>query len=301
MIWTTKTIEHWLDDHVAAERDFKIMSLLSPDLGEWDPTPPVVGGMRNAYIVLQMTNEEMEENIKFIKGGYRDTLMSIITGQDKTSRFNGTVSANTYKNETMDRIWKTVGDNRFNLLLVSRAVDMRMVSSIEMIGHAMKREEIVCQYVAHTKESAEYTIYLIAELIRRLPYHLQPGIRNIFKYGIDFANGSKIIASEKDACQGFTTNFLSIEMHSEKVMSNFTTTLMAQRNSRVIAWDTPSDKNDFFSKIEGSDTLYHTDIFPMESEEHIAMIGRVAYAKEYLCLRPGTPEYRDFVLDEILD
>lgn len=294
MEWSTEKIKAWEADAKQFERDLKIEVIFGNEENELFAIPTVNG--YRSDIVFKYTPDEIEEVIKLTKDP-----LNIDKYQPNKLR--------DYQKEMLSDISK----NRFCALNVSRQIGTNMVVAHHVLHYCLSNYDRVALFYCENEDTAEKFFKCVLDLLFKLPYHLQVGVRNIsFKDGeLSLSNGSKLRVSPVSTPIGYGVDYLILPEFSFNtaknnniIITSLLPTIFSKFNSRVLIYSCPNKKDDEFDKIFNSEeNVYFKKIYPytimnlpnskLFEETQIAMIGEDSFIKEYECIFPGTAEFRD--------
>lgn len=292
MEWSTEKIKAWEADAKQFERDLKIEVIFGNEENELFAIPTVNG--YRSDIVFKYTPDEMEEFIKLTKDP-----LNIDKYQPNKIR--------DYQKEMLSDISK----NRFCALNVSRQIGTNMVAAHYALHLCLSNYDRTLLFCCENEDTCEKFFKCVLDLLFKLPYHLQVGVRSIsFKDGtLNLSNGSRLIVRSNANSFGFGVDYLILPEfasndHAKQVVTGLLPTLFSKTISRVLIYSCPNKKDDEFDKIFNSEeNVYFKKVYPYTimnlpdnkifEETQIAMIGEDSFIKEYECIFPGTAEFRD--------
>ena len=302
MEWTTDKIEAWKEDAKQFERDLKIEVILGNEDHEQFAVPLVSGYRSN--ISFKYTPEEMEDFINLTKNP-----LTINNHQPNKLR--------DYQKEMLDDI----NQNRHSILNVSRQIGTNMVVAHHVLHYCLSNYDKTVLFYCANEDTVEKFFKCVLDLLFKLPYHLQVGVRNIsFKDGeLLLSNGSRLRVSTVSIPIGYGVDYLILPEFSfnkpknnKIIITSLLPNLFAKSNSRVLIYSCPNEKDDYFKKMFiDEDNVYFKKTYPYTimnlpdpkifEETQKILIGEDSFVKEYECIFPGTSEYRDKILGIILN
>lgn len=302
MEWTTEKIEAWKADAKQFERDLKIDVIFGNEDHE-EFALPLVSGYRS-NILFKYTPEEMEEFINLTKNP-----LTINIHQPNKLR--------DYQKEMLDDI----NQNRFSILNVSRQIGTNMVVAHHVLHYCLSNYDRVALFYCENEDTSEKFFKCVLDLLFKLPYHLQVGVRNIsFKDGeLSLSNGSRLRVSPVSTPIGYGVDYLilpefsfNISKNNNILITSLLPTMFSRSNSRVLIYSCPNEKDDHFKKMFlDEENVYFKKTYPYTimnlpdprifEETQKMLIGEDSFVREYECIFPGTSEYRDKILGIILN
>ena len=302
MEWTTEKIEAWKEDAKQFERDLKIEVILGNEDHDQFAIPLVSGYRSN--IPFKYTPEEMEDFIN-------------LTKNPLTINIHQPNKLKDYQKEMLDDI----NQNRHSILNVSRQIGTNMVIAHHVLHYCLSNYDRTVLFYCENEDTSEKFFKCVLDLLFKLPYHLQVGIRNIsFKDGeLLLSNGSKLRVSPVSTPIGYGVDYLilpefsfNITKNNNIIINSLLPTIFSKSNSRVLIYSCPNEKDEYFKKMFlDEDNIYFKKTYPYTimnlpnpkifEETQKMLIGEDSFVKEYECIFPGTSEYRDKILGIILN
>jgi hypothetical protein len=300
MEWSTDKIEAWIADAKQFERDLKLQVIFDEEEDGLFAVP-IVNGYRSD-IKFKYTPDEIEEVIKLTKKP-----LTINNYQPNKLR--------DFQKEMLDDI----NQNMYSILNVSRQIGTNMVVAHHVIYYCLSYYNKTVLFLCENEDTADKFFKCVLDLLFKLPYHLQVGVRNIsFKDGeLSLANGSRLRVQSEKYIPGVGVDYLilpnfSFNKDNNTIITTLLPTMFSKSNSRVLIYSCPNEKDDDFNKMFIDDeNVYFKKTYPytimdlpnakLFEETQIAMIGEDSFLKEYECIFPGTSEFRDKRLGSILN
>lgn len=220
---------------------------------------------RAANVTFKMTQEEMSEYEKCFSDAsyFIENYCKFLTDNGRKN-----VVLRDYQHEIIDAITaqhydpsidEMVPDNRNIILLAARQIGKTTTTAAYITWYICFHNDRNVGIMANKEDTAKEIVDKVREMVKGLPYFLQPGVKSFGMKGASFDNGCKIISSAttKSASIGFTMNgilYLDEFAHIEKsICGSFWRsvypTLSSSKTAQLIVSSTPNGTDNTFADL----------------------------------------------------
>lgn len=209
-------------------------------------------GIRNADLVYQYTEEELEEILLCMDdiNYFAENYVYLKAGEQVSK-----ITLRPYQKKLLSQYQ----DNRFNIVLQARQTGKTTTTAIYIAWFCIFNIDKTVAILATIATIAGEVFGKVKGIIAALPFYMKPGTTAWGPENVSFDNGCRIITRplRPDCIQGYTVDVIfwdevAYAKNAEEVWINIYPTISSIPDSKIFLTSTPNGKNFFWKLWDGA-------------------------------------------------